>query len=249
MVSYMRMVLDRVPVGVPLAVESRSLLAIGYKSWIGQHRSALHRLQTELLPVCQSSRESDKMKQYMHTHAVRLLQVCVECVALIRSRLLLPMPVPVSVLVAVGTGTPDPAVLAIVESNVFWNKLLGDCLRWLAELEQQPDTSDVVARSIQRGTLATARQAEAAYDAALDGARALPATNPVKLGLALNCSVFYNDILKTPDKVRNYAGVLIDNTLPGVIMTDVCVRSVCVCHCWMSLCRRVSSREAPTMRR
>lgn len=72
------------------------------------------------------------------------------------------------------------------ESNVFYRKLKGDYLRYKAEISQGSLHNDIV-----QDCLNTYRQA---YDYAKD----LKANNPIKLGLALNYSVFYFEVLNNP---------------------------------------------------
>ena len=45
-----------------------------------------------------------------------------------------------------------------------------------------------------------AEKAREAYDAAEKAAENMPSTHPIRLGLALNYSVFYYEILSQPDK-------------------------------------------------
>ena len=45
----------------------------------------------------------------------------------------------------------------------------------------------------------------AAYEEALECAGELPSTHPIKLGLALNFSVFYFEILSLPEKACELA--------------------------------------------
>ena len=65
-----------------------------------------------------------------------------------------------------------------------------------------------------------AGKAEKAYDKAKTAAEiSLPSTHPIRLGLALNFSVFYYEIMAQPDKAC---------TLAKSVRVCVCV---CVCVC------------------
>jgi len=66
------------------------------------------------------------------------------------------------------------------EEAVFYYKMKGDYHRYMAEY------------SASSGVTEDARQA---YDKALENSKKLKATNPIRLGLALNFSVFYYEIL------------------------------------------------------
>jgi len=74
------------------------------------------------------------------------------------------------------------------ETMVFYHKMAGDYYRYLAEL----DTGDGSGESDKAN-------AEKCYTAAMDCAKScLPETHPTRLGLALNFSVCYYEILKKP---------------------------------------------------
>ncbi|KAH9969168.1 14-3-3 domain-containing protein [Russula dissimulans] len=78
----------------------------------------------------------------------------------------------------------------ILDSNVFYHKMMGDYHRYLAELATGDKRKDSADKSLE------------AYKAASDVAvtELLP-THPIHLGLALNFSVFYYEILNSPDRV------------------------------------------------
>ena len=66
---------------------------------------------------------------------------------------------------------------------MFYLKMKADYLRYLAEFKTEEDRK------------AAAEKTLAAYTAAQDKAAAeLPSTNPIRLGLALNFSVFYYEV-------------------------------------------------------
>lgn len=74
-----------------------------------------------------------------------------------------------------------------MESKVFYHKMKGDYYRYLAEMEKNKEE--------------TMKKSEEAYQKAFQFAcEGLPSTNPIRLGLALNFSVFYYEICgKTQD--------------------------------------------------
>ncbi|KAJ7387668.1 hypothetical protein OS493_001006 [Desmophyllum pertusum] len=69
------------------------------------------------------------------------------------------------------------------DSKVFFHKMKGDYYRYLTEIIQGDDR-DVPSQN-----------ALEAYKAAQEAAKPLPTTHPIRLGLALNFSVFYYEIL------------------------------------------------------
>ena len=88
------------------------------------------------------------------------------------------------------------------EAKVFYYKMKGDYHRYLSEFQ----TSE--ARK------ASASAALDAYQAASGIASAdLPPTHPIRLGLALNFSVFYYEILNSPDRACHIAKQAFDDAI------------------------------------
>lgn len=70
------------------------------------------------------------------------------------------------------------------ESKVFYLKMKGDYYRYLSEVAKEPDRT------------ATVKSSEAAYTEAMKIAQdTMSSTHPIRLGLALNFSVFYYEIM------------------------------------------------------
>ena len=60
-----------------------------------------------------------------------------------------------------------------------------------------------------------------AYKAATEVAQTeLPPTHPIRLGLALNFSVFYYEILNSPDQACHLAKQAFDDAIAGELMTS-----------------------------
>mgnify|MGYP000896790568 CR=1 FL=1 len=57
------------------------------------------------------------------------------------------------------------------------------------------------------------QDAQDSYKAAVDEAENLKSTHPIRLGLALNYSVFYYEILNNPDIACKYAKQAFDNAI------------------------------------
>uniref|UniRef100_A0A6U5FWF4 14-3-3 domain-containing protein n=1 Tax=Corethron hystrix TaxID=216773 RepID=A0A6U5FWF4_9STRA len=88
------------------------------------------------------------------------------------------------------------------EAKVFYYKMKGDYHRYLSEF-QQGETRK-----------ASASAALDAYQAASGVASAdLPPTHPIRLGLALNFSVFYYEILNSPDRACHIAKQAFDDAI------------------------------------
>ncbi|KAG8705924.1 14-3-3 protein [Ceratobasidium sp. 395] len=88
------------------------------------------------------------------------------------------------------------------ESKVFYHKMMGDYHRYLAEFATGEKRKDSADKSLE------------AYKAASDVAvTELPPTHPIRLGLALNFSVFYYEILNSPDRACHLAKQAFDDAI------------------------------------
>lgn len=88
------------------------------------------------------------------------------------------------------------------ESKVFYLKMKGDYHRYLAEFKPSPTRKE------------EAEQTYLAYKAAQDIALAdLVPTHPIRLGLALNFSVFYYEIENSPDRACYLAKQAFDEAI------------------------------------
>ena len=88
------------------------------------------------------------------------------------------------------------------EGKVFYYKMKGDYHRYLAEFQ----SGDV--------RKASSQEALTSYDSASAIANAdLPPTHPIRLGLALNFSVFFYEILNSPDRACHLAKQAFDDAI------------------------------------
>ncbi|KAF7549871.1 hypothetical protein G7046_g8194 [Stylonectria norvegica] len=88
------------------------------------------------------------------------------------------------------------------ESKVFYHKMKGDYHRYLAEFAIGDRRKDSADKSLE------------AYKAATEVAQTeLPPTHPIRLGLALNFSVFYYEILNAPDQACHLAKQAFDDAI------------------------------------
>ncbi|KAI6192283.1 14-3-3 protein [Aphelenchoides bicaudatus] len=88
------------------------------------------------------------------------------------------------------------------ESKVFYLKMKGDYYRYLAEVATGDDRTAVVEKSQQ--------SYQEAFDIAKDK---MQPTHPIRLGLALNFSVFYYEIISSPDKACQLAKQAFDDAI------------------------------------
>merc|ERR1711862_59324 len=85
---------------------------------------------------------------------------------------------------------------ASAESMVFYLKMKGDYYRYLGEFESDGPKRQEIAAS-----------AASTYEQGLKQAEALESCNPVRLGIALNCSVFQHEVLRETQKAVDTATV------------------------------------------
>ncbi|XP_062911424.1 14-3-3 protein beta/alpha-1 [Mobula hypostoma] len=88
------------------------------------------------------------------------------------------------------------------ESRVFYLKMKGDYYRYLAEVASGDDKK------------ATVHHSQQAYQEAFDiSKKEMQPTHPIRLGLALNFSVFYYEILNSPEQACSLAKAAFDEAI------------------------------------
>jgi len=88
------------------------------------------------------------------------------------------------------------------EGKVFYYKMKGDYHRYLAEFQIADSRKESSAKALE------------SYNSATNVAnRDLPPTHPIRLGLALNFSVFYYEILNSPDRACHLAKQAFDDAI------------------------------------
>jgi len=87
------------------------------------------------------------------------------------------------------------------ESKVFYHKMKGDYYRYIAEFTDGDKKS------------AAANNAKTSYDDAMGAASELAVTHPIRLGLALNFSVFHYEVLNNPDEACKMARTAFEDAI------------------------------------
>lgn len=183
MVEYMEKVAKTVDVE-ELTVEERNLLSVAYKNVIGARRASWRIIYS--IEQKEESRGNEE-----HVTMIRDYRAKVEaeltkiCDGILR--LLDTHLVPSST-----SG----------ESKVFYLKMKGDYHRYLAEFKTGAERKEAAENTLL------------AYKAAQDIALSeLASTHPIRLGLALNFSVFYYEILNSPDRACALAKQAFDEAI------------------------------------
>ena len=176
--------------GADLNNEERNLLSVAYKNVVGTRRSSWRVISS----IEQKSADEDKTsmaREYRDKIETELTDICTEVLKLLDTYLI----------PKAASGTKDGSSNK-EESHVFYLKMKGDYFRYLAEVATGDKKKSVVEDSKQ------------AYDSALTFAEThMPPTHPIRLGLALNFSVFYYEILNSPDKACKLAKDAFDKAI------------------------------------
>ncbi|XP_078605824.1 14-3-3 protein beta/alpha-A-like [Branchiostoma floridae x Branchiostoma japonicum] len=176
---------ELVELDVVLTEEERNLLSSAYKNTVGARRNAW-RVLTEM-----EQRTTDKggdnielAKGSREKVETELKKMCGEVVSLL-DKFLIPR--------------ADTA-----ESEVFYRKMKGDHLRYLTEISDgdERDREEMVTK------------AKESYEEARKKAAELPTTNPIRLGLALNFSVFHYEVRNDPTEACQLAKEAFDAAIP-----------------------------------
>ncbi|KAF1886109.1 hypothetical protein Lal_00045338 [Lupinus albus] len=169
---------------VELTVEERNLLSVGYKNVIGARRASWRIL---------SSIEQKEETKGNEVNAKRIKEY--------RNKVESELANICNDVMKVIDEHLIPSATA-GESTVFYYKMKGDYYRYLAEFKSGNEKKEA------------ADQSKKAYEAATAAAEAeLPPTHPIRLGLALNFSVFYYEILNSPERACHLAKQAFDEAI------------------------------------
>ncbi|XP_046375144.1 14-3-3 protein zeta-like [Haliotis cracherodii] len=184
-----------------LSNEERNLLSVAYKNVVGARRSAWRVISSIEQKGDMAGGEGAERKQAMaRTYRTKveeeLKKICEEVLDLLDKHLI-PQTKEDSSEVKTGNGKDNKN-----DSRVFYMKMKGDYYRYLAEVRSGEDRAVIVEKS------------ETAYKEANETAAAkMEATHPIRLGLALNFSVFYYEIANNPEKACQLAKCAFDEAI------------------------------------
>jgi len=169
---------------VELTVEERNLLSVAYKNVIGARRASWRIISSiEQKEETKGNEEHVKMIKEYRKKVETELSNICKDILSVLDNHLIP---------SSSNG----------ESKVFYYKMKGDYHRYMAEYAQGDGRKDAADASLQ------------AYKSASDIAvTELPPTHPIRLGLALNFSVFHYEILNSPDKACQLAKQAFDDAI------------------------------------
>ncbi|CAH9101054.1 unnamed protein product [Cuscuta europaea] len=169
---------------VELTVEERNLLSVGYKNVIGARRASWRIMSSiEQKEESKSNENNVKLIKGYREKVEDELSKICHQILEILDQHLIP---------SSKTG----------EATVFYYKMKGDYFRYLAEFKSDQEKKEAADQSLK------------GYEAASSIASAeLASTHPIRLGLALNFSVFYYEIMNSPERACHLAKQAFDEAI------------------------------------
>jgi 14-3-3 protein epsilon len=166
-----------------LSVEERNLLSVAYKNAVGSRRAAW-RIITSV-----AQKEKSKGNNSQEAWAMEYCKKVESELQKICETIL---------------GVLDKNLIPKAssdESKVFYHKMKADYWRYIAEFNDGDAKKNA------------ADKANAAYDEATKCASSLAVTHPIRLGLALNYSVFQYEVLSSPDEACKMARTAFEDAI------------------------------------
>jgi len=195
-----------------LSMEERNLLSVAYKNVVGARRSSW-RVISSIEAKTKDSENGRRLviaREYREKVEKELNDVCNTVLQLLQKHLI--PEVESTLKTDANAENPDDVakIEKTIESKVFYLKMEGDYHRYLAEVAAGEEKDKIIDAS------------EAAYKAAFDASGsgcgdnkvgAMQPTHPIRLGLALNFSVFYYEIRDNQAKACELAKKAFDDAI------------------------------------
>lgn len=183
-----------------LSVEERNLLSVAYKNVIGSRRASWRVISS--IEQKGDAEKAPLIQQYKKKIETELEDICSDILDIIKNDLI-----------------PNSES---EEGKVFYYKMKGDYHRF--DYQGFFNINRVILPGLTRRYLAEFQSGETRKDSAGKALEAyssassianseLPPTHPIRLGLALNFSVFYYEILNSPDKACHLAKQAFDDAI------------------------------------
>lgn len=169
--------------GGEISNDERNVLSIAYKNLVGERRNAWRIISS----IEKTYEESDFRKKvandYLSEIASEQMTICEEVLCLLDSFLI-----------------PNATSF---EPKIFYLKMKGDYFRYLAEVKLDDASREKEVEESQKAY-------QEAYGLSKEQ---MPPTHPIRLGLALNFSVFHYEILNQIDKACELASAAFDEAI------------------------------------
>jgi 14-3-3 protein epsilon len=175
---------DVAKAGEELSVEERNLLSVAYKNAVGSRRAAWRIIKSVM------SKETSKGNNDQAAYAK---EYCIKVEAELEK-------ICNDILGVLDENLIPKATAG--ESKVFYQKMKADYYRYIAEFSEAQKKSEA------------SESARAAYEEAQKVAeKDLAVTHPIRLGLALNYSVFQYEVLQNPDEACKMARTAFEDAI------------------------------------
>jgi 14-3-3 protein epsilon len=186
MMEYMSKVAESSSGASELSIEERNLLSVAYKNVVGARRASWRIVTSiETKEESKHTRESDTVKLIAAYKANVEKELSDICDRVLRL-----------------LRDHLEETSAAGESKVFYKKMKGDYYRYLAEFK-----GGEARKNAAEETLLAYKEAENI------ASNELAPTHPIRLGLALNFSVFYYEILNAPERACDMAKKAFDEAI------------------------------------
>ncbi|CAN1295651.1 14-3-3-like protein GF14 iota [Linum perenne] len=166
-----------------LTVEERNLLSVGYKNVIGARRASWR-----IMSSIEQKEESKGNEQNVKLIKTYRQKVEDELAQICQDILDI---IDKHLIPSSASG----------EATVFYYKMKGDYFRYLAEFKTESERKDAAEKSLK------------GYEVTITSHTELPSTHPIRLGLALNFSVFYYEIMNSPERACHLAKQAFDEAI------------------------------------
>jgi len=209
----------------PLSMEERNLLSVAYKNVVGARRSSwrvISSIEQKSAKPDDSNEKREIVKNYKATIEKELKDTCDEVLKLLLEHLL------ANVNSSLGDSHPKSEVAhleTLAESKVFYLKMKGDYHRYMAEVAapESPERKTSIEDSekaytdaldiTQKGVPCKLHCNDAGTETESKDLGCLKPTHPIRLGLALNFSVFRYEIENRPDEACKLAKRAFDDAI------------------------------------
>jgi len=187
-----------------LVQDERNLLSVAYKNVVGARRSSwrvISSIEAKTKDLG-NERRLTIAKEYRDKVEAELNQVCHSVLDLLTKHLI------PKVTASLADADKEESKESLVESKVFYLKMKGDYHRYLAEVAQGEKRDSIIKESEQAYNEAYTVSTEGE-----NGAGAMQPTHPIRLGLALNFSVFHYEIRDDHKQACDLAKAAFDNAI------------------------------------
>ena len=169
--------------GIDISKDERNVLSIAYKNIVGERRNAWRIVASIEKAYDDSDIRKKTALDYLERIASEQKTICEEVLSLLEHFLI-----------------PNAKTN---ESKIFYLKMKGDYFRYLSEVK--------FANSVVASHEKEVKEAQKAYEEAYSmSTEEMHAMDPIRLGLALNYSVFHYEILNQPEKACELASSAFD---------------------------------------